>query len=76
MELEVIGWVWLGILIGAFMGFCLSGLFSSGRIRDLEAEIVHHIFVRDSLKDEIFRLDNQTKPMPRNKRTKSKKVGK
>ena len=26
------------------------------------------MFVRDSLKEEIFRLDNQTKPKPRKKR--------
>ena len=35
---------------------------------EIEAENMHLIFVRDSLKEEIFRLENQPKPKPRKKR--------
>ena len=51
----------------------------AGKSGDLEAELVHQRFVRDSLKEEIFRLENQAKPKPRkrrNIRAKSIKIGK
>ena len=51
---------------------------TQSKVGDLEAEISHHIFVRDSLKEEIFKLENQPKPQPRKKRNirvKSIKVG-
>ena len=68
MDIAIIGWVWLGILIGAIVGFVLCSLMTQSKIAELEAEISHHIFVRDSLKEEIFKLDNQAKPQPRKKR--------
>jgi hypothetical protein len=68
MDITIIGWVWLGILIGAIVGFVLCSLMTQSKIAELEAEISHHIFVRDSLKEEIFKLDNQAKPQPRKKR--------
>ena len=72
-------WVLVGLLIGAPMGFLICSLFMAGKISDLESEAVHQKFVRDSLKEEIFRLDNQAKPKPRKKRNlraKSIKIGK
>jgi len=68
MDITIIGWVWLGILIGAIVGFVLCSLMTQSKIAELEAEIIHHIFVRDSLKEEIFKLDNQAKPKPRKRR--------
>ena len=58
MEWSTIAWVWLGIMIGTIFG-------------DLEAENLHLKFVRDSLKEEIFRLDNRVKPKPRKRRKKA-----
>ena len=66
--ITIIGWVWVGIIIGFLMGVVLVSMLLSGKQDDLEAENLHLRFVRDSLKDEIFRLDNQTKPKPRSKR--------
>ena len=77
--LTIIAWVWVGILIGFVMGVILISLTASGKQADLEAENMHLIFVRDSLKEEIFRLENQVKPKPRKKRNlraKSVKIGK
>ena len=68
MDIVIIGWVWLGVIIGAIVGFVLCSLMSQSKISELEAEITHHIFVRDSLKEEIFKLDNQAKPQPRKRR--------
>ena len=68
MDITIIGWVWLGILIGVISGFVLCAWLTQSKVSDLESEIVHHIFVRDSLKEEIIKLDNQPKPKPRKQR--------
>tara|TARA_R100000995_G_C3460056_1_gene112660 strand:- start:702 stop:941 length:240 start_codon:yes stop_codon:yes gene_type:complete len=78
MDIAIIGWVWLGILIGIPLGFIVSVFLTQAKINELESELAHQRFVRDSLKEEIFRLDNQPKPQPRKKRNlraKSIKVG-
>ena len=79
MDFVIIGWVWLGIIIGTIAGFVICSWLTQSKVADLESEITHHIFVRDSLKEEIFKLDNQVKPKPRkrrNVRAKSIKIGK
>jgi|TARA_Y100000361_G_scaffold26277_1_gene21290 hypothetical protein len=68
MEWSIIGWVWVGIIIGSVLSILVCGILVSSRQSDLEAENVHLRFVRDSLKEEIFRLDNQAKPKPRKRR--------
>jgi len=68
MDLAIIGWVWLGIITGMLVGVVLTSVMNSNKQSDLEAENQHLKFVRDSLKEEIFRLDNQVKPKPRSKR--------
>ena len=73
MDIATIGWVWLGITIGIPLGLIVTVFLTQSKINDLESELVHQSFVRDSLKEEIFRLDNQVKPQPRKKRN-TKKV--
>jgi len=68
MDIAIIGWVWLGIIIGIPLGLIVSVFLTQSRINDLESELIHQKFVRDSLKEEIFRLDNQVKPKPRKRR--------
>jgi len=68
MDITIIGWVWLGILIGVIAGFVLCSWLTSSKVAEMDAEISHHMFVRDSLNEEIFRLENRTKPQPRKKR--------
>ena len=68
MEWSIIGWVWVGITIGSVLSILVCGILVSSRQSDLEAENVHLRFVRDSLKEEIFRLDNRAKPKPRKRR--------
>jgi len=68
MDMIIIGWIWLGILIGVLLGFIICAVLTQTRISELESELVHQRFIRDSLKEEIFRLDNQVKPKPRKKR--------
>ena len=71
MDITIIGWVWLGIIVGVVLGFIICAVLTQSKVSDLESEIVHHIFVRDSLKEEIFRLDNRVKPKPRKRRKKA-----
>ena len=66
--LETILWVFLGIIVGFIAGIVTISLTTSGRIDDLENEIQDLRNQRQLLKEEIFRLDNQSKPKPRKKR--------
>ena len=66
--MTTIAWIWVGIVIGTVFGILVSGILASGKQTELEAENLHLKFVRDSLKEEIFRLDNLVKPKPRSKR--------
>ena len=78
MGMVLIGWIWLGVFTGFVAGFFVCSVMTSSRNAELDAEITHHIFVRDALKEEIFKLENQTKPKPRKRRNikvKSLKVG-
>ena len=78
MDITIIGWVWLGIIVGLILGMVICSILTQSRISELESELVHQRFIRDSLKEEIIRLDNQPKPQPRKKRNiraKSIKVG-
>ena len=79
MDITIIGWVWLGIVVGIILGFVVCAVLTQSKVSELESELVHQRFIRDSLKEEIFKLDNQVKPKPRKKRNlraKSIKVGK
>ena len=63
--LEIIGWVWLGIFIGFSSGVLLVSILASGKQADLETEIIHLRAIRESLKQEILKLEKQPKPKPR-----------
>ena len=67
-SITIIGWIWLGILVGIPLGFIVSVFLTQAKVNELESELVHQRFIRDSLKEEIFRLDNQPKPKPRKRR--------
>ena len=63
--LETIGWVYLGIFVGFMMGVLLVSILASGKQADLETEIIHLRAIRESLKQEILKLEKQPKPKPR-----------
>ena len=68
MDITIIGWVWFGVVVGIILGIIICGILTQSRISELESELVHQRFIRDSLKEEIIRLDNQPKPKPRKRR--------
>jgi len=67
-NMGTIGWVWLGILIGVVAGVVASSFGAASKIADLESELYQGRAVREALKEEIFRLENQSKPKPRKRR--------
>ena len=70
MDMGIIGWIWLGIIIGVIAGVVASSFGAASKIADLETEVYQGRAVRDALKEEIFRLENQAKPKPRKRRKK------
>ena len=66
--LELIGWVWLGIFIGFSSGVLLVSILASSKQADLETDISHLRAIRESMKKEILKLENQSKPKPRRHR--------
>ena len=71
MDMGIIGWIWLGIIIGVIAGVVASSFGAASKIADLETEVYQGRAVRDALKEEIFRLENQAKPKPRKRRKKT-----
>ena len=53
MDITIIGWVWLGIVVGILIGITVAGILANNKQAVLESENTHLIFVRDSLKEAI-----------------------
>jgi hypothetical protein len=72
--LEIIGWVYLGVIIGFIAGYITRGILDRANFEmveystDIEQEIQHLIITRDTLKEEITRLGNKPKPRSKRKR--------
>ena len=66
--LETIGWVYLGIFLGFVMGVLLVSILASSKQADLETEVIHLRAIRETLKEEILKLEKQPKPKPRRHR--------
>jgi len=66
--LETIGWVYLGIIIGTMMTILVTFLLGNNKRQDLEEENLHLRWINNELKEEIFRIENPSKPKPRKNR--------
>tara|TARA_R100001377_G_scaffold85327_2_gene71637 strand:+ start:400 stop:621 length:222 start_codon:yes stop_codon:yes gene_type:complete len=64
-ELEIIGWVYIGVIIGFITGYVVAATLSGRQLENLKTENIHLKFIRNSLKAEILRMDSQSKPRPR-----------
>ena len=71
--LEIIGWIYLGVIVGFISAVVLIGTFKAGKQEDLEMEIQDLRIQRTLLKEEIFRLTTLPSKRPRKKRTKRPK---
>ena len=74
--LQILGWIYLGVMLGSLGGVIGLGLFQVGRVKSLETEIQDLRLQRELLKKEIFRLTKRGKPAPRKTRNWKKKPSK
>jgi hypothetical protein len=63
-------WVLVGVFIGTPLGLVIGGMLCSGKVSDLDTEIMNLRFQRKALREEIDKYTSP-KPKPRNKRTKN-----
>ena len=71
--LQILGWIYLGLMLGSIGGVMGLALFQVGRVADLKATIRDLRLQRTLLKEEIFRLTKRGKPAPRKRRNWKKK---
>ena len=71
--LQILGWIYLGIILGCMGGVIGLSLFQVKNVADLKAEIRDLRLQRQLLKEEVFRLTKRGKPAPRKRRNWKKK---
>lgn len=68
-----LGWIWIGILLGGTTATVISLLYSNKKINELEDQIKTLRGIRNVLKEELVKLNNNAKPKPRTRRKGYKK---
>jgi len=71
--LQILGWVYLGIMLGSVGGIMAISLFQSKKVAQLLREINDLEFKNKILRGENQRLSKRGKPQPRKKRNWNKK---
>ena len=71
--LQILGWIYLGVMLGSLGGVIGLGLFQVGRVKSLEIEIEDLEFKNKVLRCENNRLSKRGKPQPRKRRNWKKK---
>ena len=71
--LQILGWVYLGIMLGSIGGIMSISIFQSKRVAELLREINDLEFKNKILMGENKRLSYRGKPQPRKKRNWNKK---
>ena len=71
--LQILGWIYLGVVLGSLATTVGLSLFQVRAVSDLKATIVDLRLQRELLKKEIFRLTKRGKPAPRKRRNWKKK---
>ena len=71
--LQILGWIYLGLMLGSIGGVIGLGLFHAGRVTSLEREIIDLELKNKILLGENKRLSHRGKPQPRKKRNWKKK---
>ena len=71
--LQILGWIYLGIILGCMGAVIGLSLFQVRNVADLKAEIRDLRLQRTLLKEEVFRLTKRGKPAPRKRRNWKKK---
>jgi|TARA_B100001093_G_C26373630_1_gene819816 hypothetical protein len=69
MEMLIISGI-IGVIVGALGGSITLYMVYKNKVSDLESDVYDARIIREALKEEIFRLSQQTKPKPRKRRGK------
>ena len=70
--LQILGWIYLGVILGSMGGVIGLSVFQVRNVADLKAEIRDLRLQRQLLKEEVFRLTKRGKPAPRKRNWKRK----
>ena len=70
--LQILGWTYLGVILGSIATTVGLSLFQVRNVADLKAEIRDLRLQRQLLKEEVFRLTKRGKPAPRKRNWKRK----
>ena len=71
--LQILGWIYLGLVLGSIGGVIMLGLFQVGRVESLERQISDLELKNRILRGENERLSKRGKPQPRKRRNWQKK---
>jgi|TARA_B100000214_G_scaffold143178_1_gene102441 hypothetical protein len=71
--LQILGWIYLGIMLGSMGGVFGLSLFQASRVADMKATINDLEFKNRILRGENDRLSKRGKPQPRKRKNWKKK---
>ena len=71
--LQILGWIYLGIMLGSMGGEFGLSLFQASRVADMKATINDLEFKNRILRGENDRLSKRGKPQPRKRKNWKKK---
>jgi len=74
--LQILGWIYLGIMLGSIGGIIGLSFFQVHRVADLKATIGDLEEEKRLLKSKLTKSFNRGKPQPRKKRTWKRKPNK
>jgi ABC-type lipoprotein release transport system permease subunit len=71
--LQILGWIYLGMMIGGIGGIVVLSLTSAAKYADMESEIISLNMKNKFLRDELSKSAFKGKPQPRKNRNWKKK---
>ena len=71
--LQILGWIYLGVMLGSLGGVIGLGLFQAGRVKSLEIKINDLKEDKRLLKAQLNKSYRRGKPAPRKRRNWKKK---
>ena len=71
--LQILGWIYLGMMIGGIGGIVVLSLTSAAKYADMESEIISLNLKNKLLRDELSKSAFKGKPQPRKNRNWNRK---
>ena len=71
--LQILGWIYLGMMIGGIGGILVLSLVSASKYSDMESQIISLNMKNKFLRDELSKSAFKGKPQPRKNRNWNRK---